>query len=269
MDDLRGELVERELERLGATIGRPVSVVPVTASTNDDARRAASMGAPHGASFLADTQTRGRGRSGHAWHSPPGENLYLSVVLRPKVEPHALPPLALILGVCVARVVDEAIGGPARAGVKWPNDVLVDGKKIAGVLVETTLRGSRIDAVVSGIGLNVCASSFPDELAGRATSLRVLGARELDRARIAARLLAEIGGAVGAFEASGLVSFVAELERRDVLRGAHVEVAGIAGIADGIDVDGYLRVKGDRDEVHRVGSGSVTIKRPAGDRVSF
>jgi len=268
LSDLDPRRIEAELDRLGARIGRPVVVAPVTASTNDDARRAASGGAPHGAAFLADAQTQGRGRSGHAWHSPPGENLYLSVVLRPRLEPHALPPLALVLGVCVARVVDEALGvsasSGARAGVKWPNDVLVDGKKLAGLLVETAMRGGSIDAVVAGIGLNVFASSFPGELASRATSLHALGARGLDRSSLAARLLAEIGHAVRSFEADGLGPFLDELDLRDVLRGVPVDVSGVSGTAAGIDRQGYLLVRGSDGAVHRVGSGSVTTHAPLG-----
>ncbi|MDI1451963.1 biotin--[acetyl-CoA-carboxylase] ligase [Polyangium sp. 6x1] len=267
MNDLDPLRIEAELERLGASAFRPV-VVPVTASTNDDARRAAAAGAPHGAVFLADAQSKGRGRSGHAWHSPAGENLYLSVVLRPKLALHALPPLALVLGVCVARIVDEVLGATAasglRAGVKWPNDVLVDGKKLAGLLVETALRGGAIDAVVAGIGLNVHTSSFPDDLATRATSLHALGGRALDRSAIAARLLAEIGRTVRAFEADGLAPFLTELDQRDVLRGVSVDVSGIAGTAAGIDREGYLRVITSDGAAHRIGSGSVTTHSPLG-----
>ncbi|HVK64789.1 MAG TPA: biotin--[acetyl-CoA-carboxylase] ligase, partial [Polyangium sp.] len=254
MNDLDPLRIEAELERLGASIGRPVVIAAVTASTNDDARRAAAGGAPHGAAFLADAQTQGRGRSGHTWHSPAGENLYLSVVLRPKLAPQALPPLALVLGVCVARVVDEVLGASvasgARAGVKWPNDVLVDGKKLAGLLVETALRGGVLDAVVAGIGLNVHAASFPEELATRATSLHALGGRGLDRSSIAARLLAEIGRAVRMFEADGLDPFLAELDHRDVLHGIPIDVSGVSGTAAGIDHEGYLRVLGSDGVTH-------------------
>ncbi|MDI1430545.1 biotin--[acetyl-CoA-carboxylase] ligase [Polyangium sorediatum] len=268
MSDLDPLRIEAELERLGASIGRPVVVASVTASTNDDARRAAAGGAPHGSAFLADAQTQGRGRSGHRWHSPAGENLYLSVVLRPKLAPQALPPLALVLGVCVARVVDEVLGSSAtsvaHAGVKWPNDVLVDGKKLAGLLVETALRGGKIDAVIAGIGLNVHAASFPEELAPRATSLHALGGRSLDRSSIAARLLAEIGHVARMFEAHGLGPFLAELEDRDVLRGVPLDVSGVSGTAAGIDPEGYLRVIGSDGTKHRIGSGSVTTHGPLG-----
>jgi BirA family biotin operon repressor/biotin-[acetyl-CoA-carboxylase] ligase len=256
--DLDAALIEDSLDRFGVTIGRPVVVKNVTESTNDDARQAAAKGAPHGAVFLADSQTRGRGRSGHAWHSPAGENLYLSVVLRPNIPPMALPPLTLAIGVCVARVVDTALGIDGTARIKWPNDVYVGEDKLAGILVETSLRGASIDAVVVGMGINVHTVVFPDDL--RATSLRLLGARELDRSVLAARLLGEISRAVTSFEHQRLVPFHAEIERRDLLRGRLIEIHGVEGTASGVDVDGFLCVTARDGTTHRFGSGSVTFR---------
>ncbi|MBK9265535.1 MAG: biotin--[acetyl-CoA-carboxylase] ligase [Polyangiaceae bacterium] len=258
MTDLEACRIETELDRLGATIGRRVVVTNVTASTNDDARQAAAKGAPHGAVFLAESQTRGRGRSGHSWHSPAGENLYLSAVLRPNIPPMALPPLTLVIGVCVARVVDEALGAEGRARIKWPNDVYVGEDKLAGILVETSLRGSAVDAVVVGIGINVHTTVFPDNL--RATSLRLLGARVTDRSVLAALLLAEIGRAVTSYEARRLEPFHAEIERRDMLRGRLVEIGGVQGIAAGVDADGFLCVRAEDGTTHRFGSGSVDFR---------
>jgi BirA family transcriptional regulator, biotin operon repressor / biotin---[acetyl-CoA-carboxylase] ligase len=268
VNDLDPLRIEAELARLGAALGRPVTVAAVTASTNDDARRAAAEGAPHGATFLADAQTRGRGRSGHGWHSPPGENLYLSMVLRPRIEPRALPPLALVIGLAAARVVEEALEASAvceaSAGIKWPNDVFVGGQKIAGILVESALRGGTIDAVIAGIGLNVGASSFPEELGGRATSLHLLGARALDRSTLAARLVVAIERMMRSFEAEGLAPFVSELGQRDALRGVPLEVGDVRGEGAGIDAEGYLCVRGEDGETSRVGSGSVTTHGPLG-----
>lgn len=263
MKDLEQGRIEAELASLEPGVTRPIIVHHVTTSTNDDARRAAAEGAPHGAVFLAEEQTRGRGRSGHAWHSPPGENLYLSVVLRPRVEPEVLPPLALVLGLVVARVVDEALGSDVeQAGIKWPNDVLVDGKKVSGLLVESSFRGGKIDAVVAGIGLNVHTASFPDELEARATSLQKLGARQLDRSALAARLLVGIDRAIEPFVREGVRPFQAELARRDVLFGVPVEVADVRGVGAGIDASGNLLLRNEAGAVVRVGSGSVTALGP-------
>lgn len=258
MTDLHPARIEDWLDRLGATIGRPVVVKSITESTNDDARQAGGKGAPHGAVFLADAQTRGRGRSGHTWHSPPGENLYLSVLLRPKLLPTALPPLTLVMGVCVARVVDQALGLEGKARLKWPNDVYVGEDKLAGILVEASLRGMSVDAVVVGVGINVLTQSFPSDL--RATSLRLLGAHELDRSGLAARLLREIGDAVTSFEHERLVPFHEEITRRDMLQGRFVEIGGVEGVASGVDVEGFLCVTQPDGRTHRFGSGSVNFR---------
>lgn len=255
MTDLDAAQIEAFLDRFGVTIGRPVVVEDVTESTNDDARQAAAHGAPHGAIFLADAQTRGRGRSGHAWHSPPGENLYLSIVLRPNISPLALPPLTLVIGVCVARVVDDVLGLEGKARLKWPNDVLVGEDKLAGILVESSLRGGSVVAVVVGIGVNVRTVVFPNDL--RATSLHLLGAKELERSKLVARLLGEIEKSAVLFEHERLAPFHAEITRRDMLLGRSVEIAGVKGHASGVDADGFLCVTSLDGATHRFGSGSV------------
>jgi BirA family biotin operon repressor/biotin-[acetyl-CoA-carboxylase] ligase len=260
---LSAERVARELDRLAATVGRPLTVSPLTASTNDDARAAAAAGAAHGATFLADAQTAGRGRGGHTWHSPPGENVYLSVVLRPRVPAASIAPVTLAVGVAVARVLEAILEARAPVWVKWPNDVLAGPatarRKLAGVLVEGQLRGAEVSSLVAGVGVNVHAPSFPEELAARATSLARLGAPALDRSVIAAQLVAAIGAAVACFEDDRLGSFRADLERLDALRGARIEVVGAYGTAAGIDGEGRLLLRGDGGAITAVVSGEVTL----------
>jgi BirA family transcriptional regulator, biotin operon repressor / biotin---[acetyl-CoA-carboxylase] ligase len=258
VSDLHISRIEDWLDQFGVTIGRPIVLNDTTESTNDDARRAASLGGPHGAIFLAESQTRGRGRSGHTWFSPPGENLYLSIILRPNIAPTALPPLTLVVGVCVARAVDAALGMPGKARIKWPNDIYVGQDKLAGILLETALRGSSVDAVIVGIGVNVHTAVFPAEL--RATSLRLLGAPELDRSKIVARLLAELGPAVRLFEQQGLAPFHPEIEARDLLRGRLLEINGIEGTGVGVDASGFLCIRSSDGKLHRFGSGSVNFR---------
>lgn len=253
--DLRAELVERELVRVVAVLGRPLTVVALTASTNDDARRAALAGAPHGATFLADAQTAGRGRGGHRWHSPPGENLYLSMVLRLAVSPAAVAPVTLVVGLAVARAVERRCSSPAW--LKWPNDVQIDGKKIAGVLVEGQIRGDHVQSLIVGVGVNVRTERFPDDFAAHATSLRALSSPDLDRAPLAAEVIREIGDATDLFVRSGLGPFLDELSRRDALLGRQVEVAGVRGVGAGIDPEGRLLVRGEGGVIHRVVSGEV------------
>jgi BirA family biotin operon repressor/biotin-[acetyl-CoA-carboxylase] ligase len=259
---LSAEAITRELDRLGARVGRQLVVAAVTASTNDDARAAAAAGAPHGAAFVADAQTAGRGRGGHTWHSPAGENVYLSMVLYPRVPPASVAPITLAVGVAVARVLEAALAGRAPVWVKWPNDVLAGPadrrRKLAGVLVEGQLRGQEVGSAIAGVGVNVHATSFPAELAARATSLAMLGGEGFDRSALAARLIAEIGAAVARFEEDRLGSFAADLYRLDALRGARVEVSGVRGVAEGIDEEGRLRVREESGRVTAVASGEVT-----------
>jgi BirA family biotin operon repressor/biotin-[acetyl-CoA-carboxylase] ligase len=262
--DLERADIERELDRLGASIGRPLVVVEVTGSTNDDAKQAAGGGAPHGATFIADAQRAGRGRGGHIWHSPPGENLYLSVVLRPRLKADRVPPITLAVGALVARVVERFVGeGAGPIGVKWPNDIFVfafaGGRKLGGILVEGRLRGAEVAHVVVGLGLNVRTTGFPPEIADRATSLQRLGCERLERSAIAAALLAEIGAGLSVFEAEGLEPFLKELSARDVLRGTCVDVSGERGVAEGIDGDGRLLIRREDGSLGRVASGEVTL----------
>jgi BirA family biotin operon repressor/biotin-[acetyl-CoA-carboxylase] ligase len=259
VSDLDAAAIARALDRLGSTVGRPLSVVASTASTNDDARAAAAAGAPHGAAFVADAQTAGRGRGGHAWHSPPGENLYLSLVLRPRVPATSVAPITLAVGVALARALEALLEGRAPVRVKWPNDVLAGdpSRKLAGVLVEGQLRGSEVVSLVAGAGVNVRAASFPPELAARATSLALLGCPSLDRSTILAEICAAVGAAVAAFEADRLASFRGDLDRLDALRGARIEVAGARGVGDGIDAEGRLLIRGPDGLVTAVASGEV------------
>lgn len=266
MNDLSAEAIAAALDRRGATFGRPLTVLERTASTNDDARAAASAGAPHGAAFVADSQTSGRGRGGHTWHSPPGENVYLSLVARPRVPAANVAPIALAVGVAIARVAEARVAGRAPVWIKWPNDVLagppVPGglpRKLAGVLIEGQLRGSEVASVIVGAGLNVRAAAFPEEIAHRATSLRLLGVTDLDRSAVAADLIDAIGAAVASYEATGLASFHTDLARLDALRGARVTVAGVRGEAAGIDAGGRLLVAMEGGAVVPVATGEVAL----------
>jgi BirA family transcriptional regulator, biotin operon repressor / biotin---[acetyl-CoA-carboxylase] ligase len=266
---LDGAAIERELARLGASLGRPLSVVAQTGSTNEDARHAALAGAPHGATFVADAQTTGRGRGGHRWHSPPGENLYLSVILRPRLLARNVAPIALVIGVAVASVVEHWLSLHARRDgldlrsmdvrLKWPNDVLAGGRKLSGILVEGQLRDDGVSSLVVGVGLNVGARSFPPEIEDRATSLALLGCDELSRELLAAALLSAIGDASARFEVDQLDPFAEDLARLDWLRGRCINVGGVAGVASGIDVDGHLLIRTAEGAIRAVAAGEVSV----------
>ncbi len=249
-------VIEAELGAFGASLGRPVNVAQTTLSTNDDAKRAAQEGAPHGAVFLADSQTQGRGRGANEWHSPGGQNLYLSVVLRPDLDPGATAPLALAAGVATAQVVDTLLPTP-RGMLKWPNDVYVDGRKLAGVLVEATSRQGQPPVVIIGIGLNVLTRRFPAWIDPPATSLTLAGAENLDRNIVAARLIHGLGEVTSAYERRGVAALIDELTCRDFLRGRKLEVGRIAGTGAGIDAQGRLVVRRTDGATRAVCSGEV------------
>jgi BirA family biotin operon repressor/biotin-[acetyl-CoA-carboxylase] ligase len=166
---------EEILHRLGSRRFRgPVYYLEITASTNDLAKTLGAEGAPEGTLVVAEAQTAGRGRLGRNWLSPPGVGLYVSLLLRPPLPCRDLPPLTLTAAVAVVRALTRITG--VTPGIKWPNDLLLSGKKIGGILTELKTDGDR-PYVVVGLGLNVNTREFPPELEGRATSL----ARELKR----------------------------------------------------------------------------------------
>jgi BirA family biotin operon repressor/biotin-[acetyl-CoA-carboxylase] ligase len=256
--ELTAERLRAALSARIAGFAAPVAVRAVTRSTNDDARAAAAAGAPALSAFAADAQTAGRGRGGRAWHSPPGENLYLSFLLRPAWEAGAAAPFALVVGLAVAEEIDRRLAAPA-ARVKWPNDVLVGGRKIAGVLLEGSIRAGRLASLVVGVGVDVHARSFPPDLAPVATSLAILGAEHRDRAALAADLVARVDAAASCFGSDGLAPFVGALSARDALSGRRVAVDEIRGVARGIDDAGRLVVERDDGARVPVVSGHVEL----------
>jgi BirA family transcriptional regulator, biotin operon repressor / biotin---[acetyl-CoA-carboxylase] ligase len=233
-------------------------------STNDLAAARARSGAPAGLTVACDRQTAGRGRMGRRWHSPPGENLYLSIVLRPVRPPNEIPPLTLLVGAAVAGAISR-LGLAPR--LKWPNDVqLVDPagrrRKVAGILTEMSSTGDRIEHVVVGVGLNVNGVEFPAELAGVATSLRSALGRPVDRAHLLADLLRSLEPLCDDFERDGPAAAVAAFRRFAGLPDrCRVTIPGqpgeLEGVAFDVDNDGALRVRDDDGRIHRVISGEL------------
>ncbi len=227
----------------GIGLGTPLHVLDETTSTNDEAKRAAREGAVHGSTWLAESQSAGRGRQGRAWVSPRGENVLVSVLVRVDCTPARLPLLALVAGLAARDAI--AIAAPtADVRIKWPNDVVVgaDRKKIAGVLVEAITHG-KSSALVVGVGINVHTRHFPDDLAARATSVALLSDRPADRAEILADLLTALDRDVTLVAARGLGLVHARLAQADALRGAKVRSESGEGVAEGIDLDGRLLVR--------------------------
>lgn len=253
-DAERFEALRRER---GVSLGHPLVAVAETGSTNDDAMEAARAGAPHGALFVADAQSRGRGRRGARWSSPPGENLLLSLLVRPELSLERAGTLTLAVGLTLREVAAARVAGPVR--VKWPNDVLVGDKKLAGILLESQLEAGRVTAIVIGVGLNVSMRELPEDLEGIATSLGLEGDPSPSREAVLVELLAALERRLAVHQRQGLAPVLAELRTHDALLGRRVRVERLEGVAAGIADDGALLVSADDGEPARVRSGSVEL----------
>jgi BirA family transcriptional regulator, biotin operon repressor / biotin---[acetyl-CoA-carboxylase] ligase len=154
-----------------AKLGSEVLHFDSLPSTNDRARDLASEGSAEGTAIVAGRQTSGRGRMGRSWSSPEGEGLYLSIILRPEVKPLKAQVITLAAAVAVCETLSKDFG--ARADIKWPNDVLVGGRKICGILVESAIEGDSIQYAILGIGVNLRQTEFPEEIRSTATSLLI------------------------------------------------------------------------------------------------
>ncbi|MCY7303820.1 MAG: biotin--[acetyl-CoA-carboxylase] ligase [Thermoleophilia bacterium] len=247
MSDLAPEAVQPLLR---GSFGEPYLYAAEIASTQDVL---AGSDHPHGAVAVAEHQTAGRGRSGRRWDDVQSTALLFSVLLRAPAGA-ALPQLSLVAGLAVAAALEGECSVPAM--VKWPNDVLVEGRKVAGILLEAS--GS---VVVCGIGINVNQSEgeLPPVARLPATSLRIATRRPCDRGALLAAVLTELERHYDAWLVSGLTGLLDELEPRNVLRGLRVRVGDRAGTAGAIAPDGRLTLVLDRSDVVLVESGEVEL----------
>jgi len=276
--------------RAARCLGRLRLYYPVVGSTNDVARALAGAGFPHGTVVVADVQTAGRGRQGRRWQAPPGAALLCSTLLRPALPAAALPVLTMAAALAVADAAAAVTGRPAA--LKWPNDVLMETagaagrpsppararagesepplKKVAGVLLETALAGSRLASVIVGIGINV--SAHPPELA-TATDLAAVAGRPIARAAVLEALLARLDHWAGAALAGEQAAVFATWRARLVTLGrpVHVVTAGEAfdGLAEDVDAGGALLVRVAGGARRRLLAADVTLSHercvPAGD----
>lgn len=231
-------------------------------STNTAAMAAAAEGAPEGAVFLAEEQTAGRGRGAHSWESARSAGIYCSVILRPSLPPSDVLVLALAAGLAV-RAAIEQLDARVKVNLKWPNDVLVEGKKVCGILAEMNAEATRVRHVVVGVGVNVNQSSFPKEIESEATSLRLATGSEWSRVEVAAALLKALDR-----------EYRFLLEKKDArqsilhrfaeqstwVRGKQVRIlengTTVEGTTEGLDECGFLQVR-TRQRLQTILSGTV------------
>ena len=245
------DALARSAARLGP-FGHRMHWLETTSSTNDVAAHLAELGANEGTIVAADAQTAGRGRLGRSWFSPPGAGLYVSIVLRPSgdlsktVNPSAL--LTLASGVAIAEGVAASTGLPVE--IKWPNDVMIGKRKLAGILAEATAQAGSLQQVILGFGLNLHPAAFPPELADRVTSIEAETSRPADRAQIVVEILAAFAARYADLRGGRFDAILSAWRRlAPSLASALVEwdVPGgvVRGRAEGIDDAGRLLVRVD------------------------
>ena len=254
LDELRRGLA---VKRLGGTIHYFFELD----STNTYARQLAEDGAREGEIVIAEAQTQGRGRLGRRWQSPPFTNLYFSVILRPQLLPAQAPQITLTAAVALAETVASFIAQPAA--IKWPNDILVHGKKLAGILTEASCDAQRVHYVILGIGvnLNYRVAAMPDEIRAHATSIAELTGQSLDRESFLKRLIQGLDRCYGELEESGFAPLAPRWEAHFGLRGKRVRVELldqiVTGRAIGIDQEGALLIEDELGAHQRVLAGDV------------
>lgn len=247
------------------TLGKTIYSFEEVGSTNEIAFELARNGAPEGTIVIADSQTRGKGRLSRNWISPPGVNLYISAVFRPPIYSEDAPFLTLVASIAVAEAVKNM---GADAIIKWPNDVLVNGKKVAGVLTQMQTKGDRVDFVMLGVGVNInmtreMMEQDMGDVAQIATSLRELLGQEVDRVRFSADLINELEIWYTKFLREGKSAIIREWTERWGAVNRRVQVRyneiQIEGIALGLDRNGYLLVKKDDDTVEKIIAGDILL----------
>lgn len=244
-----------------AALGRgEVYFADVLPSTNLQLKAMAVSGAPHGSLCLAEQQTAGKGRLGRTWHSPAGQGLWVSVLLRPDLPPAHAPLLTLCASMAMADGVAETWGG--GLGIKWPNDLVLAGKKVCGILTEVAMHPDGVDYVVVGTGLNVRRGAYPPELSHQATSLEDHGATPLRR-RVLAAYLHHLEKWTALLVQHGPQPLIQAYGPRCVTLGKRVNVTGaitFTGLAEGLREDGSLLVRREDGTLQPVLSGDVSVR---------
>ena len=246
--------------------GFSMIVLDTVDSTNDEAIRQLAGGRATPFAVLARQQTRGRGRFGRTWHSASPSNIYASFAFRPRVEPERMQTFTLWMGVNVCALLENFT--KVAPGIKWPNDILFDGRKAGGMLTEARVDADQIRDLIFGLGLNVnaAADEWPEDLTARAVSLSQLTGANFDLNRLAAALVGRVLLAYRTFTDSDHRDSFADLwNRYDVLRGRPVTLleAGRrhSGIASGVDDEGALLLRDERGHVARFRAGEVTLEK--------
>ena len=253
--------------RLGRTrvVGRDIQVFEQTASTNDVVEKLARDGVREGAVVFAESQTKGRGRLGRRWISPARKGLWFSVLLRPQLRPPEATQLTIVSATALRRAIQAVTG--LKPDIKWPNDILIGGKKVAGILTELSAEVDRIRHILLGIGVdvNLDAAELPAELRQTATSLKQEGGQMVCRAELAVAILRALDEDYARLNAGRFPAVADEWEAHCVTIGKNVTVLmgdrTIRGRAESLDDDGSLLVRTEHGRLERMIGGDVTLEK--------
>jgi len=261
-DILTPDMLKQRLK--GCLFGKRVFHFFKTDSTNRVALELGHAGEPEGAVVLAEEQTAGRGRAGRKWHSERAAGIYATLLLRPKLAPVQAPLLTMMAGLSAHAAVQALTG--LEVDLKWPNDLLIQGKKVGGILTEMHAEPGQIRFVIVGIGLNVNQEKFLGELANTATSLRAETGKPQSRMELLVRLLREFESDYNRFVREGVASVVARFESiSSYAKGKRVRVTNgtesYAGTTAGLGPEGLLQVQRDDGRMMTVIAGDVAEAR--------
>jgi BirA family biotin operon repressor/biotin-[acetyl-CoA-carboxylase] ligase len=258
-DDLLARLPKKRV------VGRDIRVFQETTSTNDIAEKLAHDGVKEGAVVFAESQTKGRGRLGRKWVSPAKKGLWFSVLLRPQLRPAEATQLTVAAATALARAIQAQT--ELSPDIKWPNDLLLRGRKIAGILTEMSAEVDRVRYIIIGIGLDVnqAASDFPAEVRKLATSLKLEYGEAVDRAELAAAILLELDSDYARICAGEFAAVADEWESRCTTIGQNVAILvgdrRVRGRAESLDDAGALLVRTEHGRIERIIGGDVTVEK--------
>ncbi len=259
-DLLTKEMIENQIHTEWA--GKQLMVFEETDSTNNQAKKLAEEGAVQGLLVVSDCQTAGKGRRGRSWASKAGEGIFMTLLLKPDIAPGNASMLTLVMALAVRAGIAKVTGIDTQ--IKWPNDIVCDGKKVCGILTEMSAQIDYINYIVIGIGINVSNKSFPDELADTATSLYLITGVSISRAKLIAEIMAEFEKYYALYlQTQDLSGLVNEYNSHLVNRGRRVRVLDprkeYTGVAQGINQVGELLVQ-TKDGMAHVSSGEVSVR---------
>lgn len=258
-DDLRSRLPKVKI------VGRDIRVFQETTSTNDVIEKLARDGVKEGAVVFAESQTKGRGRLGRKWISPTNKGLWFSVLLRPDLRPQAATQLTVAAATALARAIRSQTSMSPE--IKWPNDILLRGKKVAGILTELSAELDHVKYLILGIGVdvNLNASEFPAEVRKIATSLKIESGRTVNRADLAAAILDELDSDYARIISGQFESVADEWEEHCTTLGHNVSISigdrSIQGRAESLDSDGALLLRTQHGRLERIIGGDVTLEK--------